>query len=213
MAELYECYNSINDNKRVLGTWSPALTWIEEYLMPRMIELGWEKVAHIYSEDEAAVYSVNKLVENLEDSMIHMFPSFEEAAVWLKGHVFNSPHTEGSCAIRTSNGIKQIDYRDIYFVSTHDKKTIIQTKEEQIKTSLSLVDFINSVPQKVFMRVHKSYIVNLQKINELKYHAGGYYRAYFRDFGKAYITISKLHARALKEAIKIKSIEPPSIAN
>ncbi|NNK80763.1 MAG: LytTR family transcriptional regulator, partial [Flavobacteriales bacterium] len=104
--------------------------------------------------------------------------------------------------VNTGNGVRQIDSRDIYFISKHERKTVIQTKEEQFNSSSSLAEILNTLPQSMFLRVHKSYIVNVQKIKDLRYHAGGYYRAYFNDFGNAYVVVSKLKSQELKNALR-----------
>ena len=122
---------------------------------------------------------------------------------WISGNNVASPTAEYHYSVQTKNGLKQIDIRDIYFISKHDRKTLIQTKEEQLDTSSSLSDMVKSLPKSLFLRVHKSYIVNASKIKELKYHAGGYYHAYFKDFGKTYVTVSKNRINELRNALNL----------
>ena len=64
-------------------------------------------------------------------------------------------------------------------------------------------DLENILSDQVFKRVHKSYLVNTSKINNLKYYAGGYYKAYFKDFGNAFVMVSKTKAKDLKKMMQL----------
>lgn len=198
-----QCFDIINDNRKLSGTWNPVITWGVEVFMPLILSKGLNRIAHIYSHDIAARFSADKMMEIDPLCPALAFEDFKTASTWLIGKELKEPNLNDSCAFKTNSGLKQVVYEDIYFVSKLDRRTIVQTTQEQIDISNSLKEIVESLPSDLFMRVHKSYIVNLNKIKELKYHAGGYYRAYFKDFGKAYVTISKLHSKELKEAIGV----------
>ncbi|NND95149.1 MAG: LytTR family transcriptional regulator [Flavobacteriales bacterium] len=195
-------FKVIIDTEKVLGTWLPSITWFENELIPGLLRNGLQGLAFIQSLDHAAQVSLNRFMEIPIEYNIQVFDDFPSAITWINGSEVISPTLEYQYLVNTGNGVRQIDSRDIYFISKHERKTVIQTKEEQFNSSSSLAEILNTLPQSMFLRVHKSYIVNVQKIKDLRYHAGGYYRAYFNDFGNAYVVVSKLKSQELKNALR-----------
>ena len=41
------CHYLLNDNRAVVGSWNQANAWIADYWMPRALELGLRRFAHI----------------------------------------------------------------------------------------------------------------------------------------------------------------------
>ena len=97
----------------------------------------------------------------------------------------------------------KISLNDIYYISTHDGQSIIQTKTAQYFTRKSLSKLLEDLPSSSFYRIHKSHIVNIHRIDKLKYHEGGAYHLFLKDFGKVYLTVSKNRIKDLKEKLFI----------
>jgi len=192
-----DAYLLICDDRNCLSSWSESLEWLEREYMPEMIRKGIQKIAHIYSHEDAAVQSMNRFLEIPLEYDTQVFRDFNSASKWLIGYAYNPPLSE-----EVEDSEHLFDSEKIYFISKFNRKTIFQGKESEFESNLSLATIEKHAPKKHFMRVHKSYIVNVNKICELKYHAGGYYRGFFKDFGSIYVTISKLKARKLKDAIQ-----------
>lgn len=68
-----------------------------------------------------------------------------------------------------------IPLKDIIYFSSHGKHTIIHTEEKDFETARILKDVERTLPDDIFTRIHKQYIVNLQYVTGLKYDAGGRY--------------------------------------
>jgi len=49
---------------------------------------------------------------------------------------------------------------DIFYIEAKGKLTVIHTKEKNLVSNTSLVKFVSELPQKSFVRIHKSYVIN-----------------------------------------------------
>lgn len=60
-----------------------------------------------------------------------------------------------------------ININDIYYCEAHEHEVYIYTKNEQFIANTSISDFYKKLPQDIFFRSHRSYIVNTDKITEI----------------------------------------------
>lgn len=60
-----------------------------------------------------------------------------------------------------------ISINDIYYCESQEHDLLINTKDNQFKITSSISDFYKKLPQNTFLRCHRSYIVNLDKIIEI----------------------------------------------
>ena len=200
------CFYLVNDNRKVLGTWTQSIKWLENDFMPRMVQHGLKKIAYLYSPDLSARYSLDRLLEVNDEYEAQTFDSFEKATFWLIGEVLIEEHSATHLHIKNQNNYSKILLDDIYYISTHDGQSIIQTKTAQYFTRKSLAKLIKELPSTAFYRIHKSHIVNIQKIENLKYHAGGYYHLFLKDFGKVYLTVSRNRIKDLKQLLFVNQV-------
>ena len=67
-----------------------------------------------------------------------------------------------------SSGIEYfIRQKDIYFIESSKDYTLIYTGKAEYKSDLSLVKWLKKLDKKMFFKCHKSYIVNLNSIDEI----------------------------------------------
>lgn len=59
------------------------------------------------------------------------------------------------------------DIDDIYYASAQEKVTCVYTRTEEYTLTMSISEFHNSLPQDLFFRCHRSYIINISKIREI----------------------------------------------
>lgn len=64
----------------------------------------------------------------------------------------------------SKNKFIKITYNDVLYVEGMKNYVSIVTKEQRVITYQSLIDFESQLPQPPFYRVHKSYIVSIDKI-------------------------------------------------
>ncbi|MBC5991372.1 LytR/AlgR family response regulator transcription factor [Pontibacter cellulosilyticus] len=62
----------------------------------------------------------------------------------------------------------RVDFRDILWIEGLKDYIIIQTKDQKIITLLSMNKMMEKLPETKFLRVHRSFIVSLQKIDSIE---------------------------------------------
>lgn len=74
-----------------------------------------------------------------------------------------------SIYIRTESRLKRIKYQDICFVEALRDYIIIHTITDSYTARVNMKEIQSILPESEFIRIHKSYIVRLDKIFSLKY--------------------------------------------
>ncbi|WP_324680448.1 LytTR family DNA-binding domain-containing protein [Hymenobacter sp. GOD-10R] len=102
--------------------------------------------------------------------------------------------------VKTENKGKmvKVDFQDIIYIEGMKNYLSINTAEESIVTLLNIKDLEERLPAKSFMRVHKSYIVSLNKIRALDGN-----QILFKDI-KAYVPLGETYRNAFFEALQKK---------
>ena len=78
-------------------------------------------------------------------------------------------------ALPSSDGLSFVDVLDIIRCEADSNYTIVYTKSgEKHVISRSLKEFEELLPEEIFFRVHKSHLVNLNRIQKYVRHDGGY---------------------------------------
>ncbi|TCO77453.1 LytR/AlgR family response regulator transcription factor [Marinisporobacter balticus] len=60
-----------------------------------------------------------------------------------------------------------MDWMDIYCCEADERETIVYTKDEKYIAKMNISQFFEKLPQDKFFRSHRSYILNLDKIEEI----------------------------------------------
>lgn len=76
--------------------------------------------------------------------------------------------TKGRLLIKGKEQICFVETETILFAERADSSTRIVTDSEEYKTSVSLTDLEQRLPSERFMRCHKSYIINVNKITRIE---------------------------------------------
>jgi len=90
----------------------------------------------------------------------------------------------------------KINFADILYVEGQKNYVSINTKEESIVTLLNIKDLEERLPARQFMRVHKSYIVSLDKIGAIDGN-----QILFKNM-KAYVPLGETYRSAFFEALQ-----------
>ena len=96
-------------------------------------------------------YSENRIVETLQ-------------------RIENSPSTKfinNKITLWKSEKLFVLNINDIYYCESQEHDLLIYTKDNQYKVTSSIGDFYKKLPQNSFLRCHRSFIVNLDKITEI----------------------------------------------
>lgn len=66
------------------------------------------------------------------------------------------------------SGLRTIPFRDIIYVEGNGKNSIIRTTTAVARSSKTISGVLNLLPNHCFLRIHKSYIVNMYYIESIK---------------------------------------------
>jgi two-component system LytT family response regulator len=94
---------------------------------------------------------------------------------------------------KTEYRLQRIDFKDILFVEGMKEYLRIHTVDERVMTLMTFSEILNTLPTEKFIRVHKSFIVSIDKIDSIE-------RSRI-VIGEEYIPISDTYKDAFFEAI------------
>lgn len=83
--------------------------------------------------------------------------------------------------VRSRNRTYSLKFRDMLYITSHSKKIVLHTVEEDIELPILIKDIIGRLPQDVFIRIHKSYIINNSYLHSMSHVRSGRYRVRLRD--------------------------------
>ncbi|MEW5868750.1 MAG: LytTR family DNA-binding domain-containing protein [Chloroflexota bacterium] len=92
-----------------------------------------------------------------------------------------------------------LDYADILWVEAQEKKVYAQTAAEKLEVHHTLKELEPRLAAHQFVRVHKSYLVNLQAVAEIVPWFSGNYLLRMRDPQRTEIPLSRRYAGQLKK--------------
>ncbi|WP_116787040.1 LytR/AlgR family response regulator transcription factor [Flavobacterium psychrotrophum] len=77
-------------------------------------------------------------------------------------------NTEDYFFVKTDgkNRYKRIAFNDVYYIESIRNYVVIHTKDEQVITYNTLKNFEENLPEPLFIKIHKSYIIALSKIEK-----------------------------------------------
>ncbi len=83
--------------------------------------------------------------------------------------IVSDKNAEDGIFVRADYRLNNIKFADIYFVEALKDYVVIHTKNQTFTTHSTMKEMENILPEKDFVRVHRSYIVRLDKILSIKY--------------------------------------------
>ncbi len=95
------------------------------------------------------------------------FERFKQAIDKAKEY-FQIQHQEDTITIKSGYDLHKIRLNDILFIEGSSEYVTFQTTESRIMSYQTLKSLEISLPQRQFMRVHRSFIVNKDKVKALK---------------------------------------------
>lgn len=96
-----------------------------------------------------------------------------------------------------------IDEEDIYYACTDQENVFIKTGQERLPAKFTLKELEARLNETKFFRVHRCYIVNLRKIQEIVPFFNGTYNLILNDTQKSEVPVSRNQARKLKALLGI----------
>jgi len=69
--------------------------------------------------------------------------------------------------LRKGEKIIVADANDIFYCAAQEKITLVYTQQETFEMPMAISEFQSLLPEDLFFRCHRSYLVNLTKIREI----------------------------------------------
>ncbi len=91
-----------------------------------------------------------------------------------------------------------LDPEEIYFIESQGEFTVVNSEKGKFVSSLRLKDFESRLAGKAFFRSHRSFVVNLDHVNEMISLYGGLYMLKIDDQSVSEIPVSRRQTRRLK---------------
>ncbi|RSL33108.1 DNA-binding response regulator [Salibacterium salarium] len=105
-------------------------------------------------------------------------------------------------AVETDGRITYLSPNDISYLFREEKETVICTKDKQYHVKTSIKDLEIKLNGYSFFRTHKSYLVNLDKVEELIPWFNGAYQVKMEG-GKEEIPVSRNYVKGLREQLEL----------
>jgi DNA-binding LytR/AlgR family response regulator len=121
----------------------------------------------------------------------------------LKDKPLNISETKTKLAIETDNGVVYLLPKDIYFIEKQGREAIIHTKTEKFKALFTLNELLEKLKRFSFFRTHKSYLVNLEHIKELRAWFSGSYNLIMNDQAQSEVPVSRNYVKELREKVEL----------
>ncbi|MCU0847731.1 MAG: LytTR family transcriptional regulator DNA-binding domain-containing protein [Spirochaetes bacterium] len=94
-----------------------------------------------------------------------------------------------------------LKYESIVFLSSHGKRTVIHSREGDFQVPVLFKDIIKKLPDGIFCRIHRQFIVNRNFIARLNHESGGRYSVLLSDDDDSLLPVGRVHAMKLRIAL------------
>ena len=120
-----------------------------------------------------------------------------------KSFNFNKDVKKFGLSFKAEEKYYLMPHKDIIYISSHKKHVIIHTTEKDYESLLLLKDLEQKIPQEIFCRMHKQFIVNLYYISHIQYFVGGRYTVFLKDDEETSLPIGRKYLPPLKMKLGI----------
>jgi hypothetical protein len=98
---------------------------------------------------------------------------------------------------------RMIAYKDIVYLSSSGRISVVHTKDKDYEVHELLGNMEKILPQNIFIRIHKQFVVNTRFISGLRYYEGGRYNLHLSDDDETVLPVGKAFTKSLKLRMKI----------
>lgn len=105
-------------------------------------------------------------------------------------------------AVRKGGRTVLLDLEDVVYASAKNKSTYVHAYENQYLVDLTLTELEERLSRSAFCRVHRSYVINLNKIKEILRIEGAYV-VVMADRDETQVPVARRQVKAFREAVGI----------
>lgn len=105
-------------------------------------------------------------------------------------------------AVRKGGRTVLLDLEEVVYISAKNKSTYVHTYENQYLVDLTLSELEGRLSSDAFRRLHRSYMINLNKVKEIV-RAEGAYMVVVADRDETQVPVARRQVRSFREAVGI----------
>jgi DNA-binding LytR/AlgR family response regulator len=139
-------------------------------------------------------------------SIMELSARVDSLAKWHRRHQASTHHgAEGDfrkLAVRKGGRTVLLSFDDIIFLSARNKSTYAHTYENQYLVDMTLGELEERLLRDSFARVHRSYLVNLNKVKEIL-RVEGAYVVVATDRDETHIPVARRQVRLFRDSVGI----------
>ncbi len=106
-----------------------------------------------------------------------------------------------SITIHSGNSVYSFLFSEIIYITAHSKHIAIHTGETDIEVPVLLKEVIDRLPPDIFIRIHKSHIININYIHSVFHVLSGRYRVRLRDSDDTELPVGPSFLDSLRKKI------------
>lgn len=141
-------------------------------------------------EEHRVKMAIEKLLKAVEDeSSMDSIKSFIKESEWKINKI----------SVWKNNRVVLIDVNDIIYVMADSRNTLIKTINGEFPSNQNLCDFERKLCKDKFLRIHRSYIINLEQVKEILPWFNNTYVIKMNKYEKDEIPISRKQIKTIRE--------------
>lgn len=107
----------------------------------------------------------------------------------------------GALSVMEKEKLHIIPFEDIIYLSSHNKYTVIHSVDADISTIKYLKEIEQKLPESLFFRIHRQYIINIKYISQFHHENSGRYSVILSDSDDTTLSVSRTYADSLKKLL------------
>lgn len=171
----------------------PGLNGIEAVKICKMMEPAVQVIFTTgYQEFAVEAFNLSAadyLVKPIEK--VRFFLALQKAKLALQFHK-REDTPKNKLVIKSQNSFVYLDVLEILFIEKDGRKTVLHTENDVYETLESLQEMEERLPN-YFFKTHRSFLVNLRKINQIEAVGETYIARFPAKEKQAYISKLKIH--------------------
>jgi len=151
--------------------------------------------------DEERIY---KTIERIR-SKVEQNPNQEMLSRVLQ-EMIKEPSTNNNIsklAVQKEESVILLDPNDIIYVYREEREVFVKTYNDNYTVKYSLQVLEEKLAKYTFFRTHRSYLVNLQYVQEMIPWFNGAYNLIMKDHKKTKVPVSRAYVKPLKEVLEL----------
>lgn len=96
------------------------------------------------------------------------FERFLSSATMLKSKLLAKPNVDDTIIIKSGYDLHKLKFSEIFYIQSDSEYVNFYTKDKKIMSYQSLKELESKLPSSIFMRVHRSFIINKNHVTGLK---------------------------------------------